>query len=97
MSTLLWVVVPYVCLAVFVVGHFVALPLRQVRLDHPLLPALRAPAAALGSPLFHFGMLGVFVGHVIGLLVPEVLDRRGRDERARSTTSWRSSVGWSPA
>ena len=25
----------------------------------------------LGSPLFHFGMLGVVGGHVIGLLVPE--------------------------
>ena len=28
----------------------VALPLRQVRLDHPVLPALRGPAAAAGLP-----------------------------------------------
>ena len=25
----------------------------------------------LGSPLFHFGMLGVVGGHIIGLLVPQ--------------------------
>ncbi len=66
-----WVIVPYVCLAVFVARALLALPLRQVRLDHPVLPALRGPAARMGSPLFHFGLLGVIVGHVVGLLVPQ--------------------------
>ena len=58
-----------------------ALPLRQVRLDHPLLPALRGPAAAdRVSPLFHFGMLGVVGGHVDRPAGPGVVDRRGRDQ-----------------
>ena len=25
----------------------------------------------IGSPLFHFGILGVFLGHVVGLGIPE--------------------------
>ena len=52
-------------------GHHLALPLRQVRLDHPQQPALRAQAHAIASPLFHIGILAVVVGHVIGLVIPE--------------------------
>jgi hypothetical protein len=48
-ATLLWVVLPYVCLAVFA-SALLALPLRQVRLDHALLADVRAEAAALGQP-----------------------------------------------
>ena len=29
-----------------------------------------------GSPLFHFGILAVFVGHVMGLGIPKSVDRR---------------------
>jgi nitrate reductase gamma subunit len=32
----------------------------------------------MGSPLFHFGLLGVFGGHIVGLMIPE---------------SWTSAVG----
>jgi nitrate reductase gamma subunit len=71
MSTLWWIVVPYVALTVFVVGHFwryrydkFGWTTRSSQLDEDRL--LR-----LGSPLFHFGMLGVVGGHIIGLLIPE--------------------------
>ena len=36
----------------------------------------------IGSPLFHFGILVVIVGHVIGLVIPRVLDACPRAERA---------------
>ena len=36
----------------------------------------------IGSPLFHFGILAVFIGHVMGLFVPKSWTGRGRDERA---------------
>ena len=50
--------------------HLVAIPLRQIRLDHLLLAALRVTTVAIGSPMFHFGILVVVAGHVIGLLIP---------------------------
>ena len=46
MDVLLWGVLPYVMLAVAGRRHDLALPLRPVRLDHPVVPALRVPAAA---------------------------------------------------
>ena len=72
---LLWDVLPYVTIAVFVVGMVLALSLRQVRLDHPIVPALRAvDLLRIASPLFHLGMIAVLAGHVIGLLIPEDVD-----------------------
>ena len=47
----------------------------------------------IGSPLFHFGILGVVGGHVIGLLDPAVVDRRGRDQRGHLPRAWPSAVG----
>ena len=47
----------------------------------------------IGSPLFHFGMLGVVGGHVIGLLIPQVVDRRRRASASTPTTSSRSCGG----
>ena len=45
-----WDVVPYVVLAIVVGRHVVAVPLRQVRLDHPFVAALRVAAAADRQP-----------------------------------------------
>ena len=46
-----------------------------------------------GSPLFHFGILAVFLGHVMGLGIPESWTDRDRDLRRARTTSWRSRIG----
>jgi len=67
----LWVVLPYVCLTVFVVGH--AWRYRYDKFGWTTRSSQLYETRMLrwGSPLFHFGMLGVIGGHVIGLLVPE--------------------------
>ena len=70
-DVLLWVVVPYVAIAVFVLGHYwryrydkFGWTTRSSQLyEHRLL--------RLGSPLFHYGILLVALGHVGGLLVPK--------------------------
>ena len=49
----------------------------------------------LGSPLFHFGILVVLVGHVIGLLIPEAGPTRPGCP-SRPTTSRRSCSAASP-
>lgn len=70
MRQLLWVVVPYVCLAVFVTGHVWRYRYDKFGWTTRSTQLYESRWLRWGSPLFHFGMLGVIVGHVIGLAVP---------------------------
>jgi nitrate reductase gamma subunit len=77
-GTLLWLLLPYLALAGVVLGHvwrwrhdaFGWRTFRTPLVEHRLL--------RLGSPLVHLGVVAVFVGHLVGLLVP---------------TSWTAAVG----
>ena len=71
MSTFLWVIVPYVCLATFVVGHVWRYRYDKFGWTTRSSQLYEDRLLRLGSPLFHFGMLGVVGGHVIGLLIPQ--------------------------
>lgn len=71
MNTFLWVIVPYLCLATFVVGHVWRYRYDKFGWTTRSSQLYEDRMLRLGSPLFHFGMLGVVGGHVIGLLVPE--------------------------
>ena len=70
MDVLLFVIVPYVCLATFVVGHFWRYRYDKFGWTTRSSQLYEDRLLRWGSPLFHFGMLGVVGGHVIGLLVP---------------------------
>ena len=72
MSTFLFVIVPYVCLAVFVVGHFWRYRYDKFGWTTRSSQLYEDRLLRWGSPLFHFGMLGVVAGHVIGLVIPQV-------------------------
>ncbi len=71
MDQFLWVVFPYLCLATFVVGHFWRYRYDKFGWTTRSSQLYEDRMLRIGSPLFHFGMLGVVGGHVIGLLVPE--------------------------
>jgi nitrate reductase gamma subunit len=71
MDQFLWVVVPYLCLATFVVGHCWRYRYDKFGWTTRSSQLYEDRMLRIGSPLFHFGMLGVVGGHVIGLLVPE--------------------------
>jgi len=71
MSTLLWVVVPYLSLATFVVGHFWRYTYDQFGWTTRSSQLYESRLLRWGSPLFHVGILGVVAGHVIGLLIPK--------------------------
>lgn len=71
MSTLLWVIIPYLCLATFVLGHVWRYRYDKFGWTTRSSQLYETRLLRLGSPLFHFGMLGVVGGHIIGLLVPE--------------------------
>lgn len=71
LDTVLWVVVPYVCLTIFAVGHFWRYRYDKFGWTTRSSQLYESRLLRLGSPLFHFGILFVLVGHVMGLGVPE--------------------------
>jgi len=80
MALLLWVIVPYVCLAIFVVGHYWRYKYDKFGWTTRSSQLYERRLLRWGSPLFHFGILFALGGHVIGLGIPE---------------SWTSAVGLS--
>jgi nitrate reductase gamma subunit len=70
-NTLLWVVVPYLSIAVLVGG--LVWRYRYDKFGWTTRSSQLYETAVLrwGSPLFHFGVLLVLVGHVGGLVVPK--------------------------
>ena len=71
MSTFLWVIFPYLCLAVFVVGHYWRYRYDKFGWTTRSSQLYENRLLRLGSPLFHFGLLFVVMGHIAGLLIPE--------------------------
>ena len=71
MSTFLWVIVPYVCLAIFLVGHWWRYRYDKFGWTTRSSQLYESRLLRWGSPLFHFGMLGVVGGHIIGLILPK--------------------------
>ena len=71
MDQFLWVVYPYVCLTVFVVGHAWRYRYDKFGWTTRSSQLYERRLLRIGSPLFHFGILFVFLGHVMGLGIPE--------------------------
>jgi nitrate reductase gamma subunit len=61
---------PYVCLAVFFVGSLVRFDREQYTWRSESSQLLRRGQLRWGSNLFHIGILGIFFGHLGGLLTP---------------------------
>jgi len=80
MSQFFFVVFPYICVTVFVVGHFWRYRYDKFGWTTRSSQLYENRLLRIGSPMFHFGILFVFLGHVMGLGVPE---------------SWTSAVGLS--
>ncbi len=70
-ANLLWVILPYLAIATFVVGHAWRWKRDQFTWTTRSTQLLEKRWLRLGSPLFHFGLLAVIGGHVIGILIPE--------------------------
>jgi nitrate reductase gamma subunit len=71
MDTFLWVIFPYICLTTFVVGHVWRYRYDKFGWTTRSSQLYEDRLLRLGSPLFHFGILAVFLGHVMGLGVPK--------------------------
>jgi nitrate reductase gamma subunit len=66
----LWVALPYLCLATFVVGHVWRYRNGQLTWSARSTQLLEQRLLRVGSLLFHVGILAVIGGHVLGILVP---------------------------
>jgi nitrate reductase gamma subunit len=80
MSTLLWVILPYVTIAVLVVGTIWRYRYDKFGWTTRSSQLYESRLLRIASPLFHFGILVVVIGHLIGLVIPE---------------SWTSALGLS--
>ncbi|GAA3210381.1 respiratory nitrate reductase subunit gamma [Nonomuraea helvata] len=70
MNVALWVVIPYIALTIFVVGHVWRWRVDQFGWTTRTTQILESRILRLGSPLFHLGAFAAIGGHVLGLLVP---------------------------
>ncbi|EGQ2763936.1 respiratory nitrate reductase subunit gamma [Staphylococcus pseudintermedius] len=66
----LWVIFPYLCLAVFVIGHIARYRYDQFSWTAKSSEFIEKKQLKWGSLLFHLGVIPVFFGHVVGLLIP---------------------------
>jgi nitrate reductase gamma subunit len=70
-NELLFVVYPYICLTIFVVGHVWRYRYDKFGWTTRSSQLYENRLLRIGSPLFHFGIIGVFFGHVVGLGIPK--------------------------
>lgn len=79
----LWIALPYLAIAVFVVGHVWRYRHGPLTWTARSTQLLESRLLRIGGPLFHFGLLAVIGGHVLGILIPKHwLDAIGIHERA---------------
>ncbi len=70
MQVLLWVALPYVCAAVFILGHIWRYRYDKFGWTTRSSQSYENRMLRWGSPMFHLGILMVIAGHVVGLLIP---------------------------
>ncbi|MEV0350214.1 respiratory nitrate reductase subunit gamma [Nonomuraea sp. NPDC050680] len=71
LDILLWVVAPYVALTVFVLGHVWRYRYDKFGWTTRSSQMYESRLLRVGSPLFHFGILVVLLGHIGGLVIPK--------------------------
>ena len=66
----LWVIIPYLALASFILGHIWRYRYDKFGWTTRSSQIYESKLLRIGSPLFHYGIIFVFLGHVIGLGIP---------------------------
>jgi nitrate reductase gamma subunit len=69
-TELLWMTVPYVAFTSFLLGHIWRYRQDQFGWTTRSSQLYESRLLRLGSPLFHFGLLAVLGGHVLGIAIP---------------------------
>lgn len=69
----LWIIFPYIALTVFVVGHIYRYQTDQFSWQAKSSEIFEKKLLRWGSPLFHYGVIFVFFGHVSGVVIPKAV------------------------
>ncbi|NGO79505.1 respiratory nitrate reductase subunit gamma [Streptomyces sp. YC504] len=81
MNTLLWGVLPYVAVALLIAGTFWRFKYDKFGWTTRSSQVYESKLLNIASPMFHYGLLFVLVGHLMGLFIPESwTDKVGMDE-----------------
>ena len=75
LGILLWIIVPYLAIATFALGHVWRYRYDKFGWTTRSSQLYESRLLRLGSPLFHFGILLVIGGHIFGILIPESATR----------------------
>lgn len=67
----LWVIYPYICLVIFIVGHIFRYRTDQFNWTAKSSEFIEKKQLMAGSLLFHLGIIPVIMGHVAGLGIPK--------------------------
>jgi nitrate reductase gamma subunit len=87
---LLWIILPYVAVTVFVVGHVWRYRTDQFAWTSRSTQLLERRVLGWASPAFHYGALAAVGGHVIGLIIPpSVTEALGMSE---NTYRWFAAI-----
>ena len=79
----LWVVIPYVAITIFILGHVWRYRRDQFGWTSRSTQLLERRLLKWGGPLFHYGALAAIGGHVLGILIPQgATSAIGIDEHA---------------
>ena len=71
MNVFLWIIVPYLAIAIFIGGHLWRYHYDKFGWTTRSSQLYENRLLRIGSPLFHFGILLVILGHIGGILIPE--------------------------
>ncbi|TRM11888.1 respiratory nitrate reductase subunit gamma [Lentibacillus cibarius] len=66
-----WVIFPYITLAIMIFGSIYRFAFRQLSWVAPSTEFFEKKWLKIGSPLFHYGLLFAFIGHVMGMVIPK--------------------------
>lgn len=69
-NQLLWVIFPYACIAIFIIGHIFRFKYDQFSWTAKSSEFVEKKSLMWGSILFHLGIISVILGHVVGLGIP---------------------------
>lgn len=73
LHTFLFGIYPYIALAVFLFGSLARFEREQYTWKSDSLQVLHRGSLRIGNILFHIGVIGLFFGHLVGLLTPVAL------------------------
>lgn len=76
-----WVIYPYLTLSIMVLGSLYRYTYAQIGWGAPSTEILEKKTLRIGILMFHWGIIFVFFGHVMGILIPKwVYERLGITE-----------------